>query len=308
VSILVTGGAGFVGSVLTRKLLSLGFKVKVFDNFMFGVDSLFGVFENPNLEVIEGDIRDKEAVAKACEGVYGAIHLAAYVGYPMCKKYESDSIAVNVGGTRRLVESLEEGIPLIFASTGSCYGEVDGVCTEETPLNPLSLYAETKVSAEEIVRDRGDFVIYRFATGYGISPRMRFDLLVNDFCYKAVNDRNLIVYEKDFRRTFIHVEDMANAFVFALLNFEEMCNNIYNVGSEKLNLSKKDVAEMIHKKVNFYLHYADFGSDEDKRNYEVSYQKIRDVGWETEIDFEKSLDNLIHLCKALKIKRAYSNV
>ena len=306
--VLVTGGAGFVGNVLVRKLLSLGLEVRIFDKFMFGVEPLFGIWENPDLEIIEGDITSISELKEAVKDVKAVFHLAAYVGYPMCKKYEKEAEAVNVGGMRNLCDLLGVDTPIIFASTGSCYGEVDGICTEETPLNPLSLYAETKAKAEEILKSRGNYVIYRFATGYGISPRMRFDLLINDFCYKAVNDRNLIVYEKDFSRTFIHVEDMASAFIHAFCNFDSMKDEVYNVGSEAMNLTKQEIAERIKKKVDFYLHYADFGTDEDKRNYVVSYEKIRSTGWSVETNFDQKLEDLIRLCQVLKIKRLYSNV
>jgi len=307
--VLVTGGAGFVGSVLVPHLIWNGFEVRVFDNLMHGIDPLFLYFGNPRFEFVKGDVRNEKELSSACRGVDAIIHLAALVGYPICKKYEREAYEVNVGGTRNLCKVAPD-VPIVFASTGSVYGEVKGVCKEDSPLNTETIYGQTKVLAELAVRERGNFIIYRFATGFGVSPRMRLDLLINDFCYKALKERNLIVYERHFKRTFIHVTDMARAFSWAITNFEarKMKNGIYNVGSEEMNLSKQQIAELIREKVEFYLHYADIGSDEDKRNYEVSYEKIRGTGWDTKMSLDDGIAQLLDLFESFEVSRPYSNV
>jgi len=306
--IFVTGGAGFVGSVLIPVLLNQGYKVKAYDSLMYGVEPIAGLFLNPNFEFIKGDIRDVDRVKKFAQDCNAVIHLGALVGYPICKKDRKEAMSVNAYGTQSVINGVSTRIPFIFASTGSCYGNLEGICKEDLPLKPLTIYGESKARAEGYVKERGNFVIYRFATGYGVSSRLRLDLMINDFVYKAVKEKNLIVYEKNFQRTFIHVYDMARSFIFALENFKKMKDECYNVGSEKLNLTKQQIAEYIKKKMPYYLHYADFGADEDKRNYAVSYEKIREVGFETKVSLETGIIQLIRLFKALEIKREYSNI
>jgi len=306
--ILVTGGAGFVGSVLVPMLLSEGYQVRVVDNLMYGINGLFSCFNHENFEFIKGDIRDEILVRKAVKDIDCVIHLAAMVGYPSCKEHEDDAFTVNVKGTAILDRILPNDKLVIYPSTDSCYGSFGELCTEETPLKPLTLYGETKATAETLLRKRGNTIILRFATGFGISSRMRLDLLINDFVYKAVKERNLIVYERHYQRAFVYVTDMARAFIFALKNRDKMRNEVYNVGSEKLNLTKEQVAELIHKKVKYYLHYSDFGKDADQRNYKVSCKKIKKLGFETEVDLEEGVDQLIKLFKVFELPREYSNV
>jgi len=242
------------------------------------------------------------------EDIGVVIHLAALVGYPICKKYEKDACVVNVEATMTLSRILSKDKLIIYPSTDSCYGNFGKLCTEDTLLKPLTLYGETKATAETLLRERGNTIILRFATGFGVSPRMRLDLLINDFCYKAVKERNLIVYEKSYQRAFVYVTDMARAFIFALENTGLMQDRVYNVGSEKLNLTKEQVAELIRKKTEYYLHYADFGKDADQRNYRVSCEKMRKLGFETEISLEQGIDQLIKLFKVLELPKIYSNV
>jgi len=306
--ILVTGGAGFVGSVFVPLLLRKGYKVRVYDNLLYGVEGLLGCFLDSNFEFFKGDVRDKSELAKAIKGCDAVVHLAALVGYPICKKNEDDAMAVNITGTQTLASVVPKDVPLIFASTGSCYGNLEEVCKEELPLKPLTIYGETKALAEIAVQQGGNFVTYRFATGYGVSPRLRLDLLINDFCYKAVYEKNLIVYERHFQRTFVHVYDMARAFLFGIQHFEDMKNETYNVGSEGMNLSKQFIAEFIKVKVPYYLHYADVGHDEDKRDYAVSYEKMNKTGFKTGVTLDQGVDQLINLFKAFEITSQYSNV
>jgi nucleoside-diphosphate-sugar epimerase len=198
-------------------------------------------------------------------------------------------------------------VPIIFASTGSCYGSISECCTEETPLNPLTDYAITKIKAEREVEKAEDYIIYRFSTGFGLSLRPRFDLLINDFVISAVKKKELIIFEKDYWRSFIHVRDMARGFLFAIEHFDEMNREIYNLGAEELCLTKGDVAFKIKKYVDFYLKFAEFGSDPDKRNYKVSFQKISHLGYKTENSIDDGIKEMVEAAKIMSQKEKYYN-
>lgn len=305
--ILVTGGSGYVGSVLVPELLRAGYSVRVFDNLLFNQTSLLPLFGNTHFEFIKGDVRDVAALKEAVQGVDMIIHLAAIVGAPVCNREPLLAEQVNVQGTINLDSVRSASQPIIFASTGSNYGSVDGICTEETILNPLSVYGVTKTKAENHLKKSGNMIGYRFATAFGISPRLRLDLMPNDFVFQALRVGNLIVYEPQVRRTFIHVSDMARAFLHAIKNYEAMKDNIYNVGNEKLNVTKEDVALLIKKKINFYLHFADIASDSDKRDYEVSYEKIRKTGFETTVTLEEGIDEMVKGFQLISIDNPYTN-
>ena len=308
-NILVTGGAGYVGSVLLPQLLEKDYQVRVLDNLMYGGLGLLPYFINKNFEFIRGDILDSDTVKESISDVDLIVHLAAIVGFPACRKRPELAKAVNVDGTVNIDECRSKSQPIIFASTISNYGAVEtGICTEDTPLNPLTLYGETKTKAEQLLLDSGNVVVYRFATAVGLSPRLRLDLLVNDFVYQALKDKELIVYEKNFKRAFIHVTDMARAILFAIENFERMADNCYNVGSEAMNFTKEEIAFLIKKKIDYYLHFADIGEDPDKRNYKVSYQKIRSLGFETLVSMEEAIDELVKGLQAVDVGNIYSNV
>mgnify|MGYP005850046423 CR=1 FL=1 len=306
--ILVTGGAGYVGTTLVPQLLEKKYEVTVFDNLMFGGDYILPFFRFPNFHFVEGDIRDENAVCNVCKDADVIIHLAAIVGYPACRKEPELAKSVNVNGTRNIIKATSKNQLIIYASTGSNYGAVEEICTEETPLNPLSLYGQTKTLAEKMLMDDRTTIGYRFATAFGVSPRMRLDLLINDFTYKAITQGYIVVYESHFMRTFIHVQDMARAFLFAIENQDKMKNQIYNVGSEKMNRSKKDICEMIKSHVNFYVHYADIGEDQDKRNYVVSYKKINSLGFDTTISIDDGIKELTKALRVIKFKVPYTNV
>ena len=306
--ILVTGGAGYIGSVLVPLLLECGHRVRVIDNLMSGGGSLLYHFRNPCFEFVKGDIREAQAVRDAMRDCDVVVHLAAIVGFPACRKYPDMAQTVNVDGTKVIAKAAGKERLVLFGSTGSNYGAlVDEVCTEETPLNPLSLYGKTKTAAELYLRGNCNTIAYRFATAFGLSPRMRLDLLVNDFVYTATTLRYLVVYEAHFMRSFIHVYDIARSFVFAIENAERMQGQVYNVGSESMNYSKEQVCDKIRQKVDFYLHYAEVGEDADKRNYVVSYRKIHDQGFRTTIGLDEGIDELVAGLEVLDVQNRYTN-
>jgi len=306
--VLVTGGAGFVGSVLTPKLLERGYRVRVLDNLMYGGQGLLPHFINKNFDFIRGDIRDRNTVRESIRDIDVIIHLAAIVGFPACKKQPHLAKTVHIDGTANIDKCRSKDQPIIFASTISNYGAVEtGICTEETPLNPLTLYGETKTQAERLLRDSGNIVVYRFATAVGLSPRLRLDLLVNDFVYQALKNKQLTVYEKYFKRAFVHVTDMARAILFAIENIDRIIDNVYNIGSEAMNCTKEEIANMIKEKVDYLLDFADIGEDPDKRNYAVSYKKIRSLGFETLISMEETIDELIGGLQTIDVRNICSN-
>lgn len=307
--ILVTGGAGYVGSTLVPMLLEQGRRVRVYDSLKFGGHGLLPCCQNRHFELIKGDVTDPAGMRKALDGVDAVIHLAAIVGYPACKKEPQVAQATNVEGTRVLLEARKPDQKIIFASTGSIYGSIpDYICNEETPRAPITLYGETKAVAEEMILKAGNSVAYRFATAFGVSNRMRLDLMPNDFTYQAVRNRNLIVYEGGFKRTFVHVRDMARSMIFALERWSEIRDDVYNVGHESMNFTKEDVARKILKHVDYYLHFAEVGADQDQRNYEVSYEKIRRKGFETTIDLDLGVAELVRAARLIEFQNPFANV
>lgn len=310
-SIFITGGAGYVGSCLILQLLNQNYFVTVYDSLFYNNgDVLIPHIINPNFNFILGDIRDEKKLSESIKGHDVIIHLAALVGFPLCKKMgEIESHSVNVEGTQILLRHMTPNQYLLYGSTGSNYGMVSNICTEETPLNPLSIYGRTKTLAEKYVMERDNSTAFRFATAFGISPRMRLDLLVNDLTYKCMLDGYAVVYESHFMRTFIHVRDMGRSFLFAINNQDKLKNNVFNVGSDKMNYSKKEACELIKKFIpNTYVGYADIGEDADRRNYVVSYKKINQLGYTTTISLEDGIEELIRTMPLLKISSNYRNI
>ncbi len=308
--VLVTGGAGFVGTTLVPELLAKGYDVRVMDSLRFGGDALLPFFRNSHFSFVDGDVCDRARLAEAAKGCDAIVHLAAVVGFPACRKYPDDAQSTNVGGSRNVAAVAGGERPVIFASTGSNYGALqDEVCTEDAPLNPLSLYAKTKAEAEEILLNETACIALRFATAYGLSPRLRLDLLINDFVFRALRERHLVVYESHFMRTFIHVFEMARSFIFALENLDRMRGQAYNVGDETQNFSKREISEKICSRVeDTYLHYADMGKDEDQRNYVVSYEKLKALGFRTEITIDEGIDELVRAFCCVRVQTPYANV
>ena len=307
--VLITGGAGYIGTSLTPLLLNKGYHVKVIDNLSFGGEALIPFFSYPNYSFQKGDIRDVSSMKQALDGIDCIIHLAGIVGYPACRKYPKESREINLDANRLLLDLASKEQLILYASTGSTYGELIGeLCTETTPLNPLTDYGKQKMEAEEMIMNRGNAVSFRFATAYGVSPRLRLDLLINDFTFKAVKDKTLIVYEKHFMRTFIHVRDMARSFLFALEHFDTMKDEVYNVGDNAQNFSKEKICFMIREKIEYYLHFAEIGKDLDQRNYMVSYKKISDLGFQCNTSVSEGIDELLKVAEVVEIKSPFSNV
>lgn len=297
-----------MGSVLVPRLLEAGHQVRVLDNLMYGGQGLLGLFADPKFEFMRGDMRDTRVVREAVRGVDLIMHLAAIVGYPACNKDPRLAREVNLKGTMSLAQCRDRQQPIVFASTCSNYGaQFDGRCTEETPLNPLTVYGTTKTEAEKCLLNAGNVIVCRFATAFGMSPRMRLDLLVNDFVRSAMRQKQIVVYERNFVRPFLHVRDMAEAFLFAADHADKMTDDVYNVGSESMNVNKEDVVMLIRARLEFALHFADFDHDEDRRNYAVSFAKIQSLGFEPSISLEQGVDELIRGVQAVDGLSPYSN-
>ena len=306
--VLIIGGAGYVGTSLIPQCLDRGWEVTVLDNLMFGGDPLLPFFRNPRFRFIEGDVRRVDDIQGPISKADVVIHLAAIVGYPACRKDPRLAEDVNVMGTQNVVKCVGKEQYVLFGSTGSNYGAVEEICTEETPLNPLSLYGQTKTIAERQLMENCQTTAFRFATAFGVSPRLRLDLLVNDFVHKAMTQRYLVVYEKHFMRTFIHVHDMGRAFVFAIEHRDQMVGQIYNVGADKMNYSKEQICQMIQEEIDSYVHYADVGKDADARNYVVSYEKLGRLGYATSINVSEGIRELKRALTAVNPKMPYTNV
>ena len=280
--VLVTGGAGYIGSILCEHLLDAGFQVTAIDNLMYGQHSLFHLCANPRFEFVHGDVRNEGLMRRLIKEADVLIPLAAVVGAPACDRDPWLARSVNLEAVRLLNRLRSPHQLVIFPTTNSGYGTKSGevYCTEDTPLEPISLYGQTKVQAEAELLEAPNVISLRLATVFGMSSRMRLDLLVNHFVYAAVTDGFIVIFEKDFKRNYIHIRDVADCFIHCVNNAERMVGRPYNVGLDEANLSKEELALKIKEYVpNFYIHFAPVGSDPDKRNYIVSSQRLREAGF-----------------------------
>lgn len=309
-NILVTGGAGYLGSILVPELLKLGHKVTVLDSFMFAQNSLSEVCCLDDFNVVRGDARDVNLLKKLTQNVDIVIPLAALVGAPLCNRDEIGTISTNRDAIGTLSGVLSKDQRILMPVTNSGYGiGEDGVyCTEETPLRPISTYGKTKVEAEAIILERENSISFRLATVFGMSPRMRLDLLVNDFTYRAVKDGFIVIFEGHFKRNYIHIRDVARAFIHGIDNFEKMKGEAYNVGLSDANLSKLELCAKIKEQVpNFTIMEAPIGKDPDQRNYIVSNDKIEATGFKPAFSLERGIQELIKGYTIINNSK-YSNV
>ncbi len=308
--ILITGGAGFIGSILTRELLNAGYDITVLDSFIYNQDSLLDCCIHENFRVIRGDVRDKNLLITAMKDQDYIIHLAALVGAPICDLDPVGATTTNLESTKIILSSRTKNQKVLYPNTDSAYGKgnLGRLCTEDTPLKPLSLYGKTKAEAEKITLDAGNSLSLRLATLFGVSPRMRLDLLVNDFVYRALNDGFIVLFEGSFKRNFVHLRDVAGAFLHAINNFEKMQGEAYNVGLTEANLTKIELCERIKKHIpNFVYYEGDIGEDPDKRNYTVSMEKIERTGFKSKYTLDIGIEELVKAFSIVKNTR-YGNV
>lgn len=308
--VLVPGGAGYIGSVLVCRLLQEGHQVTVLDNLYYQQKGLFGYAYHPSFNFIFGDARD-ESLMKAEMAKHDAIiHLAAVVGMTACKRDPEYTTTLNYGSAKLVADNASKDQIVIYPCTNSGYGTQSGdmYCDENTPLEPISLYGTTKADGEKVLLDSGKAMAFRLATVFGPSARMRVDLLVNDFTYKAVTQGFIVLYEKHFKRNYVHIQDVSSAILFAMGNFEAMRGETYNLGLNEANLTKEELALEIKKQVpNFYIHEAEVGTDPDKRNYIVSNDKLKAAGFEAEVSIQEGIRQLITLYKMFG-RSEYGNV
>lgn len=300
--VFVPGGAGYLGSVLCEHLLEADYRVTVLDNLMYRQHTLFHLCNNPNFDFVFGDVRNEQLVGDLAEKADVIIPLAAIVGAPACDRDPVTTVAIHVDAMRNLRKRLSGSQLVIYPTTNSGYGTQTGdvFCTEETPLEPISLYGKTKSQAEQEWLEYSNAITLRLATVFGLSPRMRLDLLVNDFTYKAFTDKYLVIFEKDFKRNYIHIRDIADCFIHCIENSQAMIGRPFNVGLDKANLSKEELALKIKEYVpQLYIHFAPIGTDPDKRNYIVSNQRLREAGFEAKRSLDEGIQELLKGYKML---------
>lgn len=291
--ILVTGGAGYVGNLLCGALLDAGHQVTIVDNFLYGYDSILHLVRNPRFKIVKRDIRDHDrSYLKDAEVVF---HLAAISGYPACEANPNSAHLINVQATREICEDLGKDQLMIYASTTSLYGNQVDVCVEDGPVNTSgNLYSLTKHQGEQFVMERDNVISLRWATVFGVSPRMRAGLLMNDFVEKALKERTLVIYSGHSKRSFMHVWDSVQGYVFALDHADDMRGQIFNMGDERLNYSKLDLAEMIKKHLDYEIVQSNL-SDSDIRDFIISYDKAAALGYRCEISVEEGIAELVKL-------------
>lgn len=296
--VLVTGGLGYLGSVLCEHLLDAGFRVKAVDNLLYGQgqQGLFHLCAHSDFDFVKGDVRDESLMKGAVKDADVIIHLAAIVGASACDRDPGMATSVNLDSVKILNRLRSKQQLVIYPNTNSGYGSTEGTsfCTEETPLVPISLYGTTKCEAERHLLESPNAITLRLATVFGMAPRMRLDLLVNHFVYTALNEGYIVIFEKDFKRNYVHVRDVADCMLHCIANAPKMTGRPYNVGLDSANLSKEELALTVKKFIsNFYIHFAAIGQDPDKRNYVVSSERLRNAGFEAKRSLEAGIQELI---------------
>lgn len=308
--VLITGGSGYIGSVLTPSLLAKGYEVCVIDNLMFGQTSLLTCVHDKNFIFINGDVLDESLVKKEAVKADIIIPLAALVGAPLCKKNPKLARMVNFEAVRNLADLASKEQIFIYPNTNSGYGigAKDSACDENSPLNPISEYGKDKVEAEKYLLNKGNAITFRLATVFGVSPRMRLDLLVNDFTYRAYKDKFIVLFEEHFRRNYIHIRDVVKGFIYGIENYDKMKGQAYNMGLSSANLTKRQLAEKIKEYVpTLYIHSAAIGEDPDKRDYLVSNAKLEATGWKPDVSLDEGIQELLRAFAMMKVNH-FANV
>ena len=303
-NILLTGGAGYIGSVLLEYLLKENFKVTVLDNFKFDQNTLAAYCNNKNLDIIKADIRNIDLIKKIINKYDVVIPLAGLVGAPICKFNETEAKSINLDSNINLFKLINKKQLIIMPTTNSAYGSgrLNEIFNENSKLNPISTYAKHKVLVEKHLMKKENIISLRLATVFGMSPRMRTDLLVNNFVYRAVKDKFIVLFESHYKRNYIHVRDVSRAFIHCIKNSKKMKKNIYNLGLENANISKKELCKMINKKTEFNIFENNFIKDEDQRNYIVSNKKILKTGFKTKFSLGDGISELIKGFKCIDEK------
>ena len=308
--ILITGGAGYLGSILTTQLVDFGHQVTVIDILEFNKTSLSHLFVKKNFKFIKGDVRNKNLMIKELKKKNIIIPLAALVGAPLCKKYPKKTLDINYNCIKFILSKLKFSQKIIYPNTNSGYGigKKNKYCDEESQLNPISLYGKTKVEAEKIILNHKNSVVFRLATVFGFSYRMRTDLLVNFLVNMAVRNKKITIFEPHFRRNYIHVLDVANAFIFAIHNFNKMKGKIYNVGLSNANLTKIQLAKLIKKNIKgTKINILKNRKDPDKRDYFVSNKKIEKLGFKPTISIDQGIIELRNIFNIFNFEKNKNN-
>lgn len=307
--VLITGGAGYVGTRLIPQLLARrDYEVTVFDRLLWGGTPIIPFFQNKNFHFIKGDVRDKAALKSACRDRDVIIHLAAIVGFPVCDANPELARSTNIGGSENLASVVSKDQYILLASSGSNYGRIlKGVCTEKTPLKPITLYSKTKTKSELALMEKTTCTAFRPGTAFGVSPRLRLDLLVHQLLLDGLTQKKLVLYEPNVIRPFIHVHDFGRGFLFAIDNYRKMKNEVYNLGADELNYTKRQIADEVAKETGAIVQESTGWEDPDKRHYEVSYKKLASVGYKPTLTMRDGIKELVHAIPATRIYNPYSN-
>lgn len=306
--VLITGGAGYVGTSLIPQLLEKDYEVTVFDRLLWGGDVLIPFMANKNFHFIKGDVRNKKELAKAVKDQNVIVHLAAIIGFPACDMNPKLADETNVGGAKNLAASISKNQHIIFASSLSNYGRVlDKICTEETTLRPITRYSRNKTEAESVLMDKTTCTALRPGTAFGVSRRLRLDLLPHQLTLSALKNKIITLYEADAIRPFIHVRDFGRAIIHTIEHSKKMKNQVYNLGADSLNYTKRQIAEIIAKETKAKIKESGDWKDPDKRTYNVSFKKLASTGFKSTISMQEGIQEIIRVLPILNSLDKYSN-